>query len=392
VNTPKLLNRWQLIGVTAMLLFGVASALVQFISWQADGRAADDTEQLVRVQEIQSNLLRADALATNQFLRGGLEDTDRREEYDNAIDAVFSEIADAAEAQPADKEVLADLNVRVNDYASHVAQARDYNRQQIPVGSEYLATASNELRSDALPILDALVEANTERADDAMGGQHPYLLLVVGVAALAVLWWLNREIARRFKRRINRGLAVAALIVLVATVVTVALAFGRAGSNDELRVGAFRDAVDNAATRTAVNDAKANESLRLIKWGSGQIYEDRWAESAALVDDMAPSNVRGAWEEYRRVHDEIVTLDEGNDRDAAVELATSDSDGASTTLIDGIDGDLQDLVDESAETATDELRSGRVFALILSMLTLVLGFVAAFAVARGIGERRREYA
>ncbi|HYG92973.1 MAG TPA: hypothetical protein VD859_05230, partial [Nocardioides sp.] len=61
VDTPRLLNRWQLIGMTVAIVFGVLSALVQFLSWQSDGRAADDTEQLVRVQEIQSSLLRADA-------------------------------------------------------------------------------------------------------------------------------------------------------------------------------------------------------------------------------------------------------------------------------------------------------------------------------------------
>ena len=69
---PSLLNRLQIIGMAAVLLFGLASGLVQFLSYQSDGRAADDTEQLVRVQEIQSSLLRADALATNAFLIGGV--------------------------------------------------------------------------------------------------------------------------------------------------------------------------------------------------------------------------------------------------------------------------------------------------------------------------------
>ncbi len=67
-DTPSLLNRLQIIGMAAVLLFGLASGLVQFLSYQSDGRAADDTEQLLRVQEIQSSLLRADALATNEFL------------------------------------------------------------------------------------------------------------------------------------------------------------------------------------------------------------------------------------------------------------------------------------------------------------------------------------
>ena len=50
------------------------------------------------------------------------------------------------------------------------------------------------------------------------------------------------------------------------------------------------------------------------------------------------------------------------------------------------------MADENGQTTTDELRAGRTLALIGSLLTLVLGFVAAIAVARGIGARRREYA
>ena len=44
----------------------------------------------------------------------------------------------AAEAQPADREALAALNVEVNDYATSVAQARQNNRQGFPVGGAYL--------------------------------------------------------------------------------------------------------------------------------------------------------------------------------------------------------------------------------------------------------------
>ena len=109
-DVPSLLNRWQVAAVATCLVFGVLSALLQFMGWQANGRAADNTEQLVRVQAIQSSLLRADALATNAFLVGGLEPAEQRAEYDEALDDVLREITDAAEAQPADREALAALN------------------------------------------------------------------------------------------------------------------------------------------------------------------------------------------------------------------------------------------------------------------------------------------
>ena len=143
-NTPALLNRLQIIGMAAVLLFGLASGLVQFLSYQSDGRAADDTEQLLRVQEIQSSLLRADALATNAFLIGGDEDTVERAEYDDAIDDVFE--ADRRGGRGAarrPRSACRRSSSRSTEYTNYVAEARVNNRQGFPVGAEYLAGASD---------------------------------------------------------------------------------------------------------------------------------------------------------------------------------------------------------------------------------------------------------
>ena len=392
VDTPALLNRWQLIGMSVAVVFAVVSALVQFVGWQSDGRAADDTEQLVRVQEIQSSLLRADALSTNAFLVAGLEDPAQRKEYDDAIDTVLREIANAAEAQPADRDALAALNEQVDTYATYIAQARANNRQGFPVGAGYQTAASAQLRSEAIPILNALVKANTDRADGAMGGQHPIWLAIVGLAALAGLWWLNRELARAFRRRINKGLLIAAAIVAVVTLVTAAGAWIRDSSNDALRDGEFQDAVSSAVARTAANDAKANESLRLIKRGSGADNEKRWGEQAAVVEKNVPAADLGDWTTYTDRHKSIVELDDSNRWSDAVDLATTDDEKTGATApFDRFDASLADDITKTSGTAIDDLRSGRVIALMLSALTLLLGVGAALAVARGIGQRRREF-
>jgi hypothetical protein len=392
VDTPALLNRWQLIGMSVAIVFGIVSALVQFASWQSDGRAADDTEQLVRVQEIQSSLLRADALATNAFLVAGLEDPAQRKEYDDAIDTVLRDIANAAEAQPADRQALAALNEQVDTYSTYIAQARANNRQGFPVGAGYQTAASAQLRNEAIPILDALVKANTDRANGAMGGQHPIWLVIVGLAALAGLWWLNRELARTFRRRFNKGLVIAAAIVAVVTLVTAAGAWIRDSSNDSLRGGEFQDAVSSAVARTAANDAKANESLRLIKRGSGADNEKTWGEQAAVVEKNVPAADLGDWTTYTDRHKTIVELDDSNKWLDAVDLATTDdAETGATAPFDKFDGSLADDITKASGTAIDDLRSGRVIALVLSALTLLLGVGAAMSVARGIGQRRREF-
>lgn len=392
VDTPALLNRWQLIGMTVAIVFGIVSALLQFLGWQADGRAAADTEQLVRVQEIQSSLLSADALATNAFLVGGLEDPDQRAEYDDALDDALRLITDAAEAQPADREVLDDLNIAVADYATAVAQARANNRLGFPVGAEYLSGARNQLDTTAVPILDALVAANTERAEGSMSGQHPVWLLLVGVIALAALFWLNRQLAQAFRRRFNQGLAIAAVIVLVVTAVAAFTAFLRDSSNDSLRQNEFAAAIALADTRTAANDAKATESLRLIKRGNGATFEKVWQEA---VDDVEQGLSRAedvaSWNRYKERHQEIVDLDDAGNWNAARTLATQSGDEGSTAPFQEFVDAVEAETGKNAAVATDDLRSGRWFALALSALTVLAGVAAAIAVARGIGQRRREF-
>ena len=161
------------------LLFGALTALQLTLSWQANRTAAADTEQLIRVQGIKTSLLRADALATNAFLIGGLEPAEQRAAYDEAIDQTVRAITDAADAQPADRAALNALSSTVLDYVGDMELARANNRQGLPVGGAYLRKASGELRSTALPIVDQLVDANST-ADDGRDGRPPS---VAGVPA-----------------------------------------------------------------------------------------------------------------------------------------------------------------------------------------------------------------
>ena len=122
------------------------------------GRASASTAQLIRVQQIQTNLLAADATATNAFLVGGLEPPAQRQAYDDAINAATTGITEAAEAESADEQALSRLNEELVAYVALIEDARANNRQGFPVGAQYQRTASATLRADALPLLDNLVD------------------------------------------------------------------------------------------------------------------------------------------------------------------------------------------------------------------------------------------
>ena len=389
-NVPRLLNRWQVVVVATCVLFGVLAGLVQFLAWQAGDRAADNTEQLVRIQDTQASLFRANALATNAFLTGGLEPVAQRAEYDAAIDRVLAQVADAAEAQPADRAALGVLNQQVSAYTNSVTQARDNNRQGFPIGSEYLVDGSTTLHDQASPVFAELVSANTDRAEDELGAYHPWWLLVLAALALAVLWSVNRSLARRFHRRFNPGLLGAAVGIVVLTVFTVGYATGQDNESDDLLAGEFDDAVTTATARTAANDAKANESLRLIKRGSGAVYEERWIAAAAIVDE---AGIGGDWTTYQQSHATVVELDDSGRWEQAVGQATSQKEDpvGGTFVFDRLDDQLQADVEEAAAATTESLRANGV-GLALSVLSLLVGLAAAGVSVWGFAQRRREYA
>jgi hypothetical protein len=392
VDVPGLLNRWQLIAVAACVLFAVLTAALQLLGWQANRAAADNTEQLVRVQNIQSTLFRADALATTSFLVGGLERPEQRQAYDDAIDQVTRQIADAAQAQPADSEVLAALNSAVNRFTTTNTQARDNNRQGFPVGAEYLRGASNQLRDEAQPLIEALTEANSSRAESELGGQQPLLILLPGLAALALLWWVNSQLAKVFRRRFNIGIAAAFVVVGALTLIAAGVSSSQSGANDELRDGSYRVAVDEATARTAANDAKSNESRRLGAQGSGAIYEEGWQAAAQRVVENASPATLELWRAYSDLHVNVVELEESGKYDEAVVLATTAAADGPTAALDNFDEASQVVVSQAAVETTDQLRSGNSIFLVLAVLTLLLGLGAAGLATWGIAQRRREYA
>ncbi|QIK76551.1 hypothetical protein [Nocardioides piscis] len=391
-NVPLLLNQWQVIVVAACLLFAFVTAVLQVLGWQANRAAADNTEQLVRVQNIQSTLFRADALATTSFLVGGLEAPERRQAYDEAIDQVSRQITEAADAQPADQQALAELNAAVNQFTETNTQARDYNRQGFPVGAEYLRGASTQLRGEAQPLLAALTRANSQRAEDELGAQHPLLILLPGAVALALLWWVNVQLSRVFRRRFNVGIAAAFAIVALLTLVTATVSAGQEGDNDDLLAGSYRVAVDEATARTAANDAKSNESLRLGAQGSGAVFEEGWRSANETVESHASDSTLGLWRGYSDLHTRVVDLEESGKYEQAVALATTAAADGPTTLLDEFDRASQEVTARAAKAATDELRGGNVVFLLLAVITVLLGIGAAGLSAWGIAQRRREYA
>ena len=84
-GTPGRLRAVGIVSVVATLLFGLAAGQAFRSADGALERAAANSDQLVRIQAIQTNVVQADADATNAFLVGGLEPAGQRADYTGAI-------------------------------------------------------------------------------------------------------------------------------------------------------------------------------------------------------------------------------------------------------------------------------------------------------------------
>lgn len=395
-GTPGRMRLLAILGVIAALLLGGAAANAILASEAAAERAANTTEQVVRMQSIQVDLLRADALATNAFLVGGLETADARAQYDAAMAAVARNIAAGAAAQPADAKALGTLAEKVQDYGALVEQARSNNRLGLPVGARYLTEASSSLRASAIPVVAEIVKANEARAQKEFDRSNSSIQLLAGVAALIVLVLIAVWLARRTHRYLNPSLAGGVLLLVVGLVVA-ATTIGNIGTTTaQVASGLYRDAVDLAHVRTAANDARANESLTLIARGSGQKYQDAWVANDKTVrgtlgqiDDA--SGLTSDWDAYAKAHEQIRAQDDGGQWEQAVELATTPEAGGSSAAFNAFDEQVTQRRDAASAAAIDQLGKLGGGSTVWAALIAIVSLIASWLIVRGIGQRIKEY-
>ena len=170
-------------------------------------------------------------------------------------------------------QLLGRINAELAVYTGLIEIARTNNREGNPVGSSYLSEASGLMQSTILPDAQQLYKATSERVDSetTASTQIPAPVILVVAATVVFGAFSHRWLARRTRRRINPGLVVGALGILVMVVwVGTALAISTTAS---------RSAKDTAAeslktvTNVAITaqQARADETLSLIRRGDEEI-------------------------------------------------------------------------------------------------------------------------
>ncbi|RZU19379.1 hypothetical protein EV645_1590 [Kribbella rubisoli] len=400
-GTPGRMRTFLILAAAVSILFGIAAAQGHAQSNGALERAEANAAQLVRIQGIHTNLVSANADATNAFLVGGLEPPAQRQHFVDSMAAAARLISEASTAQPADQNVLGQLNTTLITYNGLIEQARANNRQGLPIGSQYLRDANSVLQDDSLPLVNALVQANEKRVDTEFNGVGRGMIwvLVGGLLALVVFGITLRWLARRTHRYLNIPIVVGAALVLIVTIMGGVSLSSASSAASDTRSDSYAKTLALSTARIAAYDARSNESLTLIARGSGDAFDKAFNTASATVDDQlgkasgTTDGLQGLWSEYKAVHKKVRDTDTSGNWDEAVNIAvgTSKSANNSVETFKAFDtqsaGQLQSTSDDVSTKLSDARSSIRFF----GWLGLPIGILAALLVAWGMSQRLEEY-
>jgi hypothetical protein len=408
-GTPGELRLLALATVLACAAFAVLGGLAFESRRGALAGARADADQLVRVQEISTNLVRADAAATNAFLaqRTGPAPASLLQTYADAVSTASRRIADAARAQAGDAPALAQVNDALTIYTGRISAAltgeRNNNTPTLATG--YLGLASQTmLREAMLPALDKVVDADAARVDDAfaVADRAGWLLIGIGLVSVVVLVAVSVQVARRTHRYVNLPLTAATLGILLCVLVGGVVMASLQRQARDVQNTNYAAARALAEARIAAYRAKADESITLIRQNFNFVagtFEDpgkttiETAQSQLAVAKAAgftglTTDPLAAW---TGVHTRVVDLVNRGQSAEAQQLATGNGPGTSNATFAGFESVTQQgLADEAARVDTG-LTSSSWLLLTLALVALVVGLFAAVASWIGISQRLQEY-
>jgi len=413
-STPFRLRMVLLVTMVVALVFAVLGAYGVGKRRSSIDATRHAASQLLDLQDIRVDLVKADSIASRLYLAGGAEDPLQRKLYVNSIDSVATKlIAVALQLNLGGDQAKAmeEANAGLTRYSGLIEQARANNRQGFPVGAAYEREA-NVVASEIVANLRVVEQSQRATVNHELSAAHRAgaWLAVTGWGLVATIALVGVWLALRFRRVVNVPLVVAIVVVLVVLILASATQGRAVNAADDAVGGSLTTADLIAQARAAAYDAQSQEALTLINRGNGDANERQWKASSDVVVsalEQACANgssgacgLRKPWDDYVTGHEQIRELDDAGDWDTAVAISLGRAGAASdptadlqlTTApfatFDSTSAKLVDVSGQSAQaslsSATDGLALMRVLVFLAGILVIVLAFV-------GIGQRLREY-
>jgi hypothetical protein len=350
----------------------------------------------------------ADAAAATAFIAQA-EPRTVRQRYEQAITDAAVAVTRASSGLTDEPlvQLLGRINAELAVYTGLIEIARTNSRAGNPVGSSYLSEASTLMQSTILPDAQQLYNETSARVDaeTTASTQIPAPVILVVIATAIFGAFSHRFLARRTRRRINPGLVVGALAILVMVVwVGTALAISTSASRS-----AKNTAAESLKTITnmsiSAQQARADETLSLIRRGDEEVRKKSFYERIDAMhqqldeylsrpDAVDKADLRGAGEllaQWRRADDRINSyISVGNYR-AATQVALGTGEDDSTPAFDKLDRALGKAKEQSRNELREDILDARRGLAGATVGGVVLSLGAAIAVALGLWPRLSEY-
>lgn len=414
--------RWWLISTTPgrILLIGIVLATLGGLTAFATSTTINHRQQVLTTVlnhteplsfaagRLYTTLSVADAAAATAFIAEA-EPRPVRERYEQAITDAAVAVTEASSGLTTEPlvQLLGRINAELAVYTGLIEIARANNREGNPVGSSYLSEASGLMQATILPDAARLYEATSARVDaeTTASTQIPAPVIVVVGTSVAFGVFAHRWLGRRTRRRINPGLIVGGLAILVMVVWV--------GTVLTISTTASRSAKETAADslRTVTNlgiiaqQARADETLSLIRRGDEDIRKQSFYHRIDVMhqqleqymsyrDAIDKPDLRGADQllvRWRQANDRMNSyISVGNYR-AATQVALGGGENDATPAFDQLEDQLVKAMDQSRSRLRNDVLNARRGLSGAQVGSMVLSLGAAIAVALGLWPRLKEY-
>jgi hypothetical protein len=310
-NTPERIRGLTALAVVLTIVLGVVMAVI-FSTIASGVRAIGDqaAPEVRATTDLYFRLNDMDAQVANILLVGnrtnlGLDRQQAEQIYATDSRSADSDLQQAAavagsspSAQLALRSVLGGLGryealVGQIDYVEAAGPSRP-GRPPAAALSLY-RTATDLLKTSILPAARNLTTANAAALDSTYQAKHSLaergvvLVLILGVALLALLIGAQAFISARHRRTLNPALAGATLIILLLSALGAASLAAQASHLHVAKDEAFDSILALSQARAVSYDANADESRYLVDPGRAGVYQLSFeAESQQLVRLKTP--------------------------------------------------------------------------------------------------------
>ncbi|MBF6164022.1 hypothetical protein IU486_04435 [Streptomyces gardneri] len=354
----------------------------------------------------------ADAAASTAFIAGGLEPQAVRDRYTQAMGEAAAELVTQSDravgpnaASDPDSRLRTGIVTGLPVYSGLVETARTNNRSGYPVGAAYLSEASNQMQTTLLPMAEELHNHRSAAVTAAQRNhvRPPWPAIGLLILTLGVLVWVQRDLARRWRRVLNPGLLLASAAMLILLAWTVI-----AGSVSATSMISARDdgAVPSSRlteSRILAQQARAAETLKLVRRDATGDYDrtydadiERLADLIGNYPDSAPAagevrNAVPALARWRVAHQRMNDALAKGDFNSAAAVTTGPGSADATAQVEALDRSLEQGIAQTRDTLRDEISQAARVLDFLGAGAMVLGILAAVYVGLGMWPRLREY-